>query len=80
MSAVASALPAGKSKSRREPVWLSPEMVCERVPGLTVEILSDRRKKGLRPDWRKPSQKTVIYEQSEIDDWVESTRHVGRAS
>ncbi len=60
------------------PVWLSPAQVCERVPGMTEEILSDRRKRGLRPDYRKPSLKTVIYEQSEIDDWVESTRVTGK--
>lgn len=61
-----------------EPVWLSPAQVCERVPGLTEEILSDRRKRNLRPQFHKPSRKTVIYEQSEIDDWVASTASTPR--
>lgn len=70
----AEVLPIRPAKQpRREPVWLSPEQVCERVPGLTTEILSQRRKDNLRPRFHKPSQKTVIYEQSEVDDWVEST-------
>lgn len=55
------------------PVWLSPEQVCERVPGMTTEILSQRRKANLSPKYFKPSLKTVIYEQSEVDEWVRST-------
>lgn len=76
MSATVTAM--RKPRAAREPVWISPEQVCERVPGMTVEILAERRKKGLKPDWRKPSLKTVVYEQHEVDEWVESTRHVGR--
>lgn len=72
MTAAVLPLRPGK-QTKTTPVWLSPEQVCERVPGLTVEILSQRRKNNLRPKFFKPSQKTVIYEQSEIDDWVEST-------
>lgn len=64
----------GKKLPAAAPVWLSPEQVCEQVPGLTLDILADRRKKRLRPDFQKPSQKTVVYEQSEVDDWVASTR------
>lgn len=55
------------------PVWLSPEQVCERIPGMTVDILCDQRKKRVGPPFYKPSQKTVIYEQSEIDEWVRNS-------
>lgn len=78
MSAVVSPLRSSKAPAPAA-VWMSPSQVCERIPGMTEEILAQRRKKGLKPDYRKPSQKTVIYEQSEIDAWVESTRVAGRA-
>lgn len=64
--------PAGKQNSRGL-VWLSPEQVCEKVPGLTTDILGHLRKAGKRPRYYKPSQKTVIYEEHEIDDWIAST-------
>lgn len=59
-------------------IWLSPEQVCERVPGMTVEILSQRRKSNLAPRYFKPSPKTVIYEQGEVDEWVRATASTPR--
>lgn len=55
-------------------VWLSPEQVCERVPGMTLKRLADLREAKKGPDYFKPSLKTVIYSQAEIDAWVERTR------
>jgi len=71
VSASITPLRAGKATAPK--VWLSPTQVCERVPGMTETILSERRKAGLAPNYYKPSNKTVIYEQAEIDRWVEST-------
>lgn len=61
------------------PVWLSPKQVCEQIPGMTEEILSERRKKNLAPRYFKPSLKTVIYEQADIDEWVRSTASTPRS-
>lgn len=52
------------------PVWLSPKQVCARVPGITVEKLTDLRKRGAGPKYYKPTLRTVIYAQSDIDAWV----------
>lgn len=46
--------------------FLSPEMVCEIVPGMTGAILDDRRKKKVDPRFFKPSLRTVIYRQSDV--------------
>lgn len=50
--------------------FLSPEMVCEIVPGMTVAILEDRRKKKVDPRFFKPSLRTVIYRESDVLAWV----------
>ncbi|PRI10953.1 hypothetical protein B4915_08700 [Leucobacter massiliensis] len=73
MSAVVSALPTSRSTPKREPVWLSPDKVCERVPGLTVRNLEELRAKGRGPRYHKPTPKTVIYEQGDVDAWVEAS-------
>ncbi|MBW9118857.1 hypothetical protein JNB63_01995 [Microbacterium trichothecenolyticum] len=56
------------------PVWLSPEQVCERVPGLTKVRLQDLRDRGLGPAYQKPTARTVIYRADDVDAWVLSTR------
>lgn len=55
-------------------VWLSPEQVAERVPGMTTDILNNLRKKRQGPAYYKPSPRTVVYRQSEIDAWVAEAR------
>jgi hypothetical protein len=54
--------------------FLSPEMVCELVPGLTKVILEDLRKRRRGPPFHKPTGRTVIYRESAIIEWVLSTR------
>lgn len=50
--------------------FLSPEMVCEIVPGLTLAILEDRRKRKITPRFQKPTMRTVVYRESDIIAWV----------
>lgn len=45
-------------------------MVCEMVPGLTLAVLEDRRKRKILPRFFKPTQRTVIYRESDILAWV----------
>ena len=78
MTATVSPLRAGK-QNVLTPVWLSPKDVCDQVPGMTEEILSERRKKNLKPRYFKPSLKTVVYEQSDITEWIRSTASEPRA-
>ena len=61
-------------KPVEQPVWLSPEQVCERVPGMTKTIHTDMRENRRGPAYYKPSQRTVVYLESEIDAWVAASR------
>jgi hypothetical protein len=45
-------------------------MVCEIVPGLTLAILEDRRKRKITPRFQKPTMRTVVYRESDIIAWV----------
>lgn len=54
--------------------WLSPEQVCQRVPGMTKGRLSDLRDRGLGPAYFKPTLRTVIYDAADVDEWVRKTR------
>lgn len=56
--------------------YLSPADVCEMLPGMTLEILADRRKKRLNPPYLKPTGErggVVLYRESDIRAWVEGS-------
>lgn len=57
-----------------EAVWLSPQQVAERVPGMTVANLQELRKRGKGPAYSKPTLKTVVYAQADVDAWVARSR------
>lgn len=60
---------------RAEPqVWLSPEQVCARVPGMTIVKLRNLRAAGIGPAYSKPTYKTVVYAQADVDAWVSLQR------
>jgi hypothetical protein len=63
-----------KKTAREAAVWLSPAQVCERVPGMTEEILQHLRKNRQGPAFYKPTLKTTLYLESEIDAWVARSR------
>ena len=54
--------------------WLSPESVCEVIPGMTVTLLSRMRDAGRGPAFSKPSAKTVVYARSDVEAFLRSTR------
>lgn len=56
------------------PVWLSPEDVVSRVPGMTLDKLEDLRKRRQGPSYYKPTLRTVVYLEGEVDAWVAASR------
>lgn len=57
--------------------FLSPEQVCELVPGLTVANLKDLRTSGRGPAFFKPTGergKVTIYARADVVDWVKRSR------
>lgn len=49
-------------------------MVCDLIPGMTLDILSARRRQRLSPPYYKPSGNTVLYRESEIHAWIDASR------
>lgn len=62
-----------KHQPLTKPEWLSPEAVCEVIPGMTVSLLSRMRDAGKGPRYAKPSPKTVVYDRADVDAYVRST-------
>ncbi len=54
-------------------MYLSPDQVCELIPGMTRGHLAQMRYRGDGPKFRKPTAKTVLYLKTEVLEWVEST-------
>ncbi|MFK0401040.1 helix-turn-helix transcriptional regulator [Microbacterium sp. NPDC090225] len=64
-------------KTGRPNVYLSPEQVCELVPGLTPANLQELRKRGKGPAYFKPTGakgRVVIYAEADVRAWVEASR------
>ena len=57
-------------------VYLSPEQVCELIPGMTKGGLATLRFTGKGPRYRKPTAKTVIYAESEVRAWIEGSAQI----
>lgn len=53
------------------PKYLSPAQVVELVPGMTKSVLAQLRFSGRGPQYRAPTPKKIIYEESEVIAWVE---------
>lgn len=55
-------------------VLLSPEQVCEMVPGMTRRAtLLQMRFKGIGPKFLKPTPRTVVYRESDVIEWLEGS-------
>jgi len=52
--------------------YLSPEQVCELIPGMTISLLSQMRFRGDGPKFVKPSPRKVVYDPDEIDRYLAS--------
>jgi predicted DNA-binding transcriptional regulator AlpA len=44
------------------------------VPGITLDMLDHLRKARKGPAYRKPTPRTVVYRESDVVAWVESTK------
>jgi hypothetical protein len=53
--------------------FLSPDQVCELVPGITRTSLSSLRYHGKGPRFLKPTAKTVVYREADVLDWLNAS-------
>lgn len=59
--------------------YLTPEQVCEIVPGMTKANLAQLRFKGTGPKYYKPTPRVVLYREDDIFEWIESSVRTGTA-
>lgn len=74
MMRTATVTPLRSGATRSEDPYLSPEQVCDLVPGLTVVNLKDLRASGKGPAYRKPTGTrghVTVYRRSDVIAWVE---------
>lgn len=53
--------------------YMSPEEVCELVPGMTKSRLAQLRFRGVGPKFLKPTPRTVIYRKEDVVAWIEAS-------
>lgn len=51
--------------------FLSPEQVCDLIPGMTKGNLAQRRYLNLEPRFSKLTYKTVVYREEDVMQWIE---------
>ncbi|MDQ1206175.1 AlpA family transcriptional regulator [Microbacterium sp. SORGH_AS_0862] len=71
----AQVIPMRRTATAPEPIWLSPDQVCEIVPGLTPRDLEDMRSSGKGPRYSKPTPRKVVYAQADVHEWLRSKQH-----
>lgn len=55
--------------------YLSPDQVCALIPGMTKGNLAQLRHAGGGPVYMRPSPRVIVYARTDIDAWLEQTRH-----
>ena len=53
--------------------YLSPQEVCELIPGMTRQGLAQLRFSGKGPKYRNPTPRKILYLESEVREWVEAS-------
>ncbi|NQX11371.1 hypothetical protein HQQ80_07025 [Microbacteriaceae bacterium VKM Ac-2855] len=59
--------------------YITPEQVCDLIPGMTKNNLAGLRFRGEGPRYRRPTPRTIVYLESEVIEWIESTARQGTA-
>lgn len=59
--------------------YLTPDQVCELIPGMTTRNLGQLRFTGDGPKFLKPTPKKVLYRRADVIDWLESTERTSTA-
>lgn len=60
--------------------YLSPEEVCEAIPGMTTATLAAMRFRGDGPAFVKPSPRKVVYRESALEEYMKSRERTSTVS
>lgn len=58
---------------------LTPEQLCEIIPGTSKQYWATLRFKGQGPKFIKPSPRTVLYRLSTVMSWLDAREFQGNA-
>lgn len=58
-----------------EDPYLSPEQVCELIPGMTKGNLAQIRHDGRGPEFRYATPRVIVYRRSDVIAWIEAQAH-----
>lgn len=53
--------------------YLSPDEVCNLVPGMTRGALAQLRYTGKGPKYLRPTAKTIVYREDDVVSWLEAS-------
>jgi branched-subunit amino acid aminotransferase/4-amino-4-deoxychorismate lyase len=59
--------------------FLTPDQVCEMIPGITKASLAQLRFKGIGPKFYKPTPRVVLYDRESILAWVQGSARTSTA-
>lgn len=59
--------------------YLTPDQVCEMIPGVTKASLAQLRFKGSGPKFYKPTPRVVLYREDDVIGWVEGSARTSTA-
>lgn len=59
--------------------YLTPDQVCDLVPGMTRSNLAQLRFTGKGPKFLKPTPRTVVYRESDVIEWLEASERTSTA-
>lgn len=60
--------------------YLSPEEVCELIPGMTTNLLAQMRFRGDGPRFVAVSPRKRVYSQSAIEDYMKAQERTSTAA
>lgn len=59
--------------------YMTPEEVCEAIPGMTKGNLAQMRYAGTGPKFLKPSPRVVVYREKDVIAWIEGSEQTSTA-
>lgn len=54
--------------------YMTPDQVCEMLPGMTTTKLAQLRYLGSGPEYFAPTPRTILYSEERVRAWVEESR------
>lgn len=59
--------------------YITPDVVCAIVPGMTPNHLAQLRYRGTGPRYFKPTPRVVLYREEDVIAWIEASARTSTA-